>query len=181
MSLETNKIFGAVLGTLVFAMGVGMVSDMIYHVEAPEKPGFEVAVAGEATAAETPADAPTEEPIAVRLASADAAKGESLTKACVACHDLSSANANKVGPGLWEIVNRKPGAHEGFSYSGAMVEFGAANVWDYQHLDAFLANPKKVVAGTKMAYAGMKKPEDRAALVAYLRTLSANPAPLPTP
>jgi cytochrome c len=179
MSLEFNKIAGAGLGALVFAMGVGFVSDLIFHVEAPEKPGFEVAVAESAPAeGEAPAAAEVE-PIAVRLASADAAKGEGLTKACAACHVFDSSDVNKVGPGLWNIVNRKPGTHADFSYSAGMVAFGEANVWDYDHLDAFLANPKGVVEGTKMAYAGMKKPQDRADLIAYLRTLSDSPAPLP--
>jgi cytochrome c len=181
MSLEFNKIAGAGLGALVFAMGVGFVSDLIFHVEAPERPGFEVAVAEAAPTEEAGAgaEAATVEPIAVRLASADPAKGEGLTKACAACHTFDSGNANKVGPGLWDIVNRTPGTHADFGYSAAMVEFGKANVWDYEHLDNFLAAPKVVVEGTKMAYAGMKKPEDRANLIAYLRTLSDSPAPLP--
>lgn len=178
MSLEFNKVSGAILGSLVFAMGVGFASELIFHVDEPETPGFEVAVSEEAPAAGG-AEESTVAPIAVRLASADPAKGESLTRACAACHVFDSSNANKVGPGLWEIVNRTPGTHEGFNYSAAMVEFGQANVWDYDHLDHFLTNPKGLVAGTKMAYAGMRKPEDRADLIAYLRTLSASPAPLP--
>jgi cytochrome c len=180
MSLEFNKVAAAGLSALVFAMLVGFVGDLIFDVEAPERPGFEVAVeegapaegGGEAAAA-------TVEPIAVRLASANAEKGQSLAKACTACHVLDSSDTNKVGPGLWNIVNRKPGTHGGFSYSAPMVAFGEANVWDYDHLDAFLTNPKGTVAGTKMAYAGMKKPQDRADLIAYLRSLSDSPAPLP--
>jgi cytochrome c len=180
MSLEFNKLAGAVLGTLTFAMGVGFVAELIFTQEPSEKPGFEVAVAEEAPAADAGAAAEVVvEPIAVRLASADPAKGESLTKSCAACHVLDSSDVNKVGPGLWNIVNRKPGAHADFKYSAAMVEFGNANVWDYNHLDNFLANPKASVPGTKMAYAGMKKPEDRANLIAYLRTLADTPAPLP--
>ncbi len=179
MSLEFNKVSGAILGSLVFAMGVGFVADLIFHVEAPETPGFEVAVAEDAPADAGAAEEPTVAPIAVRLASADASAGESLTRACAACHDFSSANANKVGPGLWDIVNRTPGTHADFSYSAALTEFGQENVWDYEHLDEFLANPKAYVPGTKMAYAGMRKPEDRADLIAYMRTLSDNPAELP--
>lgn len=178
MSPETNKVAGAVLGTLVFAMGIGFVADLIFAVEEPETPGFEVAVAEEG-AAEVAAPADDVEPIAVRLATADAAAGEGAAKACVACHVLDSSNANKVGPGLWDIVGRVPGSHEGFNYSAALIEYGQTHVWDYEQLDAFLANPKAVVPGTKMAYAGLKRPEARADLIAFLRGLSDNPAPLP--
>lgn len=180
MSLETNKIAGAVLGTITFALGLGFVAELIFSQEAPEKPGFEVVVEDAALAAGAAEAAPeAAAPIATRLASADAAKGEATAKACAGCHVLDSSNANKVGPGLWNIVNRTPGAHEGFQYSPAMVEFGKANVWDYTHLDNFLAAPKAVVPGTKMGYAGLKKPEDRANVIAYLRSLADTPAPLP--
>jgi cytochrome c len=183
MSLEFNKIAGAGLGALVFAMGIGFVSSLIFEAHEPEKPGFEVAVTEEAAPAEGGAPAAAEvEPIAVRLASADAAAGQAVSKQCGTCHDLTSANANKVGPGLWNIVDREPGHHEGFSYSPAMVEFGKANPnWNYDHLDDFLANPKGSVPGTKMAFAGVKKPVDRANLIAFLRTLSDNPVALPSP
>ncbi len=180
MSLETNKVAGALLGTITFALGLGFVAELIFSEEAPEKPGYEVAVAEAAPAAGGEA-APAEEaaPIATRLASADPAKGEAAAKACAGCHVLDKTNANKVGPGLWNIVGRTPGTHEGFQYSPAMVEFGKANVWDYDHLDHFLVSPKTLVPGTKMGYAGLKKPEDRANVIAYLRSLADTPAPLP--
>ncbi|BBE72696.1 c-type cytochrome [Oharaeibacter diazotrophicus] len=183
MSLELNKIAGALLGTLTFAFGVGFISELIFEQESPEKPGFEVAVAEGGAAEGAGAAAPAEavESIAVRLAKADPAKGETVAKACAGCHSFDNSGANKVGPGLWNVVNRVPGSHEGFQYSPAMVEFGKANVWDYDHLDHFLAQPKALVAGTKMGFAGIKKPDDRAAVIAYLRSLSDSPAALPAP
>ena len=117
----------------------------------------------------------------MRLASADAGAGESVYKICAACHTADNGGANKVGPNLWDIVNRPIASHEGFSYSGAMQEFAQDGtvVWDYQHLDDFLASPKGLVKGTAMGFAGIKKPDERADLIAYLHTLSDNPAPLP--
>jgi cytochrome c len=181
MSLEFNKVAGAFLGTLTFVMGVGFVAELIFEQEPPEKPGFEVAAAeGEAQAEGGGEEAAAVEPIAVRLAAADPAKGEGVAKACATCHDLSSANTNKAGPGLWNIVGRKPAGHEGFAYSPAMVEYSNTHAeWNWENLDHFLASPKAEVPGTKMGYAGVKKPDDRASLIAYLRTLSDSPLPLP--
>ena len=99
----------------------------------------------------------------------------------MACHTAEKGGPNKVGPNLWDIVNRPIASHEGFAYSGAMKEFsqGGTVHWDYEHLDHFLLSPKGLVKGTAMGFAGVKKTQDRADLVAYLHTLSDNPAPLP--
>jgi cytochrome c len=135
-----------------------------------------------APAAAAPAAAPAAADggsIADRLKAADVAAGGKSAKVCTACHSFADSGANKVGPGLWEVVNRKPGSHEGFKYSPAMVTFGESHVWDYATLDIYLTNPKVEVPGNKMAFAGVKKPEDRANIIAYLRSLSASPAPLP--
>lgn len=178
MSLEFNKVAAAILGSMVFAMGTGLLADVIYSSEAPETPGFDVAVAeGEAAGGE--AEVAAVEPIAVRLASATVENGLKVSRGCASCHDFEKGGPNKTGPNLWETVNRKPGTHEGYSYSGAMVEYGNTHVWDFEQLDAFLANPKEVVPGTKMGYAGLRNPEDRADLIAYLQSLSDNPVPLP--
>jgi len=179
MSFETNKVLGAILGTITFTLGVSFLSELIFKHEPPEKPGYDVAVAEEAPAGAAPAAAEAVAPIADRLKTADAAKGEASAKACAACHALDSSGANKVGPGLWEVINRTPGTHPGFTYSQAMTDFGKTHTWDYAALDTFLTSPKADVPGTKMGFAGFKKPEDRANVIAYLRTLSANPAPLP--
>lgn len=179
-SAKLNMIAGAILSVLLLTMGLGIVSEIIFHQGAPEKPGYEIIVA-EADSEPAPAqDAPQVEPIAVRLASASAADGERLIRACVACHDFSSANTNKVGPGLWEVVGRAPASHEGFRYSSGMQAYAQEHeTWTYENLDHFLAAPRQEVSGTSMGYAGMRRPEDRANLVAYLRTLSDNPQPLP--
>ncbi|MEQ8451731.1 MAG: cytochrome c family protein [Nitratireductor sp.] len=179
-SFELNKLLGGLLGAAFVVFTIGIVSDSIFASPAPENAGYAIEVAEEEGGGGGPA-APEIEPIAVRLASADAGAGESVYKKCAACHTADKGGANKVGPNLWDIVNRPIASHEGFSYSGAMQEFAQDGtvVWDYQHLDDFLASPKGLVKGTAMGFAGIKKPDQRADLIAYLHTLSDNPAPLP--
>lgn len=183
-SAKLNTIAGAVLFVLLLTMGLGILSEILFERHEPEKPGFEIVVAeagGEEGGAPA-ADEPQVEPIAVRLASASAEDGEKLTRACAACHDFSKGGPNKVGPELWGILGRKPGGREGFRYSNAMVAYGdEVGEWTYDELDHFLTKPKDLVPGTAMGYAGMRKPGDRANLIAYLRTLSDNPQPLPEP
>ena len=179
-SFEFNKWLGAFLGTVFVVFSVAIISDGIFAAPHPEKEGFAIE-ATEAEAAGGGPAAPTEEPIAVRLASADAAAGQAVEKKCAACHTVDKGGANKVGPNLWSIVNRPVASHEGFAYSGAMKEFaqGGSVVWDYEHLDHFLASPKGLVKGTAMGFAGIKNPTERANLIAYLRTFADTPAPLP--
>lgn len=175
-SLQLNTVLGWVLGACLFAMGLMIISENIYHVDHPETPGYIIEVAeGPAAAAEEPAV----EPISVRLASADIGDGEKVFKKCVACHTIEDGGANKVGPALWNVVNRAIGTVSGFGYSGALTDFAGDQVWDYEHLDAFLENPKKYISGTSMGFAGLKKPGDRADVIAYLRAASNDPAPLP--
>jgi cytochrome c2 len=98
-----------------------------------------------------------------------AAAGEQVFKRCAACHMVGPDAKNRVGPELNGIVGRPAGTLEGFSYSKAMVEAGAGGlVWDDATLDAYLADPKAMVKGTKMAFAGLKSEEDRQAVIAYL-------------
>lgn len=177
-SFEFNKIAGAILGTLLLVMGLGIVAETIFHSGEMETPGYVVDVPEDGSATQTAA-APTEEPIAVLLASATADSGESVAKKCAACHSFDEGGANKVGPNLWNIVNATPAARDGFKYSSTMQGYGAENVWAYENLNAFLAAPKKYLKGTSMGFVGLKKPADRANMIAYLRSLSNAPAALP--
>lgn len=179
-SFELNKLLGGLLGAVFVMFSVSLASDAIFASPAPETPGYAIEVAEAEEGASGPAE-PEVESIAVRLASVDLAKGQSLYGRCVACHTPDNGGANKVGPNLWDIVNRPIATHEGFAYSGAMREFseGGTVVWDYDHLDHFIAAPKGLIRGTVMGFAGLKNPQDRADIIAYLHTLSDNPAPLP--
>jgi len=178
-SFEFNKIAGAVLFAALVAFGLGILSDIIFEGHEAEAPGYVIEVAasgGEAAGGEAVA----EEPIAALMASADAGAGEGVAKKCAACHSFEKGGANKVGPALWNIVNRPAAAAEGFKYSDGMKTFAEGDtVWDYERLNGFLAAPKKYVGGTSMGFAGLKKPTERADIIAYLRTLADSPAPLP--
>lgn len=180
-SSELNKYIMGFLATVFGVMTVSILSDSIFTTHAPEKPGFIIEAAEAEAGGETGAPAAEAVSIATLLASADAANGEKVFKKCAACHTTENGGANKVGPNLWNIVNRPMATHEGFSYSGAMKEFsqGGSVVWDYDHLNHFLLSPKGYIKGTAMGFAGDKKDNERADLIAYLRTLSDSPAPLP--
>ncbi len=178
-SFEFNKIAGAVLFAALVAFGLGMLSDIIFEGREAEAPGYIIEVA-ETEVEAADGEAAAEEPIAALLASADAAAGEAVAKKCAACHTFEKGGANKVGPVLWNVVNRPVAAVEGFKYSDALTAFAeGGTVWDYEQLDGFLAAPKSYVSGTSMGFAGLKKPADRANLIAYLRSLADEPAPLP--
>lgn len=180
-SFTLNKAAGAVLMVLILTMGVGIVSDIIFHPTIPGKPGYEIVVASVEDGTSQVEAVPEVEPISERLIVASASDGEKVAKKCAACHDFSQGGANKVGPALWDIVGRKPGGHEGFGYSAAMVAYGEENPeWSYEELDHFLLAPKKHLPGTSMGFAGLRKPDDRADMIAYLREQSDAPKPLPT-
>lgn len=176
MSFEWNKIAGAVLFALLVVFGLNVFSDILFEDEVPEVPGYVIAVAEDTGEG---GETVEEEPIAVLLASASAEAGEGVAKKCVACHSFEQGGGNKVGPALWDVLNRPVAAVDGFGYSGAMVEWGQGKVWDYDHMNGFLLAPKQYVPGTAMGFAGLKDAEDRADIIAYLRTLSDSPAPLP--
>lgn len=172
MSLEFSKLSASVLVAGLIAIGVGKLSSHVYHDgEMPEKRGFSIAVS-DAVAT----DAPTSEAatpavdMTALLASADPKVGEGLTKTCKACHDFSQGGANKVGPALWGISGKKIGVHEGYKYSADLAA-KSAEVWNEKNLNAFLEKPKAFAKGTKMAFPGIKKPEERAAVIKYLETL----------
>ncbi|MEM7618782.1 MAG: cytochrome c family protein, partial [Pseudomonadota bacterium] len=119
------------------------------------------------------------EPILALIADADIARGQKLSKACAACHSFDQGGANGVGPNLYSIVGAKKQNVAGFSYSGVLNQNGEEQ-WGYEALNKFLWKPKKYAPGTKMNYIGLKKPEDRAAMIAWLRTLSSSPKALPS-
>jgi cytochrome c len=174
-SFELNKILGAVLGTLLITLALNIFAGSIFTAHRPAKPGFEIAVTE--TPAAGPAEPKQEVPIANLLASADVKKGETISKKCMACHDLHKGGPNKVGPDLYGVVGRERGAHEGFSYSAAMK--GKSGKWTFDDLNHFLTSPRSFIPGTAMAFAGISKDQDRADLIAFLNTNSDNPLPLP--
>jgi len=180
-SFEFNKVIGAILATVFVVFSISIVSDAIFAAPVPEKPGFAIEAAEGDDHGGGGGEAAGPEPVAPLLASANVEAGQAVFKKCTACHTAENGGANKAGPNLWNIVNRPMATHEGFSYSGAMKEFsqGGTVVWDYEHLDHFLTSPKGYIKNTAMGFGGVKKTDERANLIAYLRTLSDSPAPLP--
>ncbi len=174
-----NTWLGAILSALMVMFALRTIIAESKHEGAHGKPGYEVAEMKDGAGGKAVVETPKvpDAPIAVALKSADADVGKNLSKACLACHSVEKGGANKVGPTLYGILGRKPGSHEGYTYSEAMK--AKAGAWGYEELYAFLANPKATVPGTKMSYAGMPKFEDRANLLAYLRTLADAPMPMP--
>ena len=173
MDDRNNTIAGWVLAGGIVALGLSIVSGMYFHAEAPEKEGFAVAAeaGGEAGGAAAV-------PIATLLATADIAKGEAVFKKCAACHTVAQGGPNGIGPNLWAAMGKPHGHVAGFSYSDALKS--VPGNWDFEGMDKWLANPKKYAPGTKMTFAGLGNPEERANLIAYLNAQGSN-LPLPPP
>jgi len=179
---EFNKIAGAVLGTGLGIMALGIIAESIYTPAVPAKPGFEIAVADTGGTGGDGQQA-TVAPIEVRLQTASADAGAKVATKCKGCHSFDpNGQRGPAGPNLYNVVGA-PAAHmEGFPYSPAMQARRASGaLWTFGDLDKFLTSPKAFVPGTAMGFAGLPKPEDRANVIAYLRSLSPNPVPLPPP
>ncbi|HPF77777.1 MAG TPA: cytochrome c family protein [Alphaproteobacteria bacterium] len=174
--MEFNKIFAAVLVAGIVAMFSGFIAKSLTHPRELEENAYKIE--GMASA-ETGAKEPMPEPILAMLADADVARGQKVSKACAACHSFEKGGPNGVGPDLYGVVGRKKQSHAGFSYSGSLTDQGG-DVWTYEELNKFLWKPKAYAPGTKMSFIGVKKPEDRAALIAWLRTQADSPKALPS-
>ena len=163
MKDRQNTINGWVLFAGVVALGASIVTGEIFHSERPEKMGYPiegVAVEGEGAEAE--------KPIAFYLATADATKGEAVFKKCAACHNADPGGANALGPALFGSMGKPLASHPGFPYSDALKSVGGT--WDWEKMSAWLANPKKFAPGTKMTFAGLSNPQDRADLMLWLNS-----------
>lgn len=179
--LEMNKIAGAILGAGVIAMMSGFIAqEVIFPGKVRLEGGhaYPIAVGNleTTTAAEEPAAGV--ETILPLLASADVAKGERAARKCTSCHAFEEGGPNKIGPALWGVVDRGIAADGSFAYSDALKGLSGEK-WTYENLNEFIARPKDFAPGTKMSFAGLRKTQDRADLVAYMRTMSSSPAPLP--
>jgi cytochrome c len=177
-SLETNKTLAALLTAGIIASGSGVISRILYHPSMPEQNAYVIAVPeGEKAHEAGGAGEPEAAPLPVLLAQASPEKGASEAKKCAACHSEEKGGPVKIGPPLWGVLGRDIASVEGFAYSDALL--GKEGQWTFDNLFAFIHGPKDWAPGTKMAFAGIKSPEDRADLLVYLRTLADEPVPLP--
>src|SRR6266403_3737085 len=175
-SFEVNKILGAILGTLLGVLSINIAAGAIFTPTKPAKPGYDVAVPEQAPAGK-PAEPEKQQPIEQLLANADTGRGENAAKKCQACHTFTKGGRNMVGPNLWSVVGRPRASEPGFNYSAAMK--GKGGNWTIDELNQFINNPRGFIPGTNMTFAGIQRGGERADVIAYLNSLSDNPAPLP--
>ena len=172
-TMTTTKAVGAVCGSLLVLMLAGWAGSALYHVGSTGHGGEEGEALTQAYTIATgeesaPAEAAGETiDVAALLAAGDAAAGEAVFKKCGSCHKLDGTDGT--GPHLNGVVGRAKGSAAGFGYSEAMLSV-AAESWTPEELFTFLESPKNDLPGTKMAFNGLPKPEDRANLIAFLAT-----------
>ena len=177
-SFEINKIVAAVLMVALLVIGIGKLSNVIFHVEKPETPGYAVEVE-QATTISSSTKTNVEEKIdmAALMAMGDIALGEKVFKKCAACHSIVKGGKNNIGPALYNVVGRKVGIINDYKYSKALSGYGKE--WTFEELNGYLLKPAKWIKGTKMSFAGLRKEKDRASVILYLNQNSDNPLPLP--
>jgi cytochrome c len=169
-----NTIAGWVLFAGIVALGSSIVAGEIFHSERPEKMGYPIeGVAQEGDAG----GAAAELPIEAYLAKADPAKGADVFKKCAACHNAEKGGPNQLGPNLWGVLGEPIGQGKGFAFSDVLAKKGGT--WNWDNLAQWLTSPKAFAPGTKMTFAGLGNPQDRANVIAFLNQHSDAPKPLP--
>tara|TARA_B100001250_G_C19502744_1_gene658119 strand:+ start:67 stop:609 length:543 start_codon:yes stop_codon:yes gene_type:complete len=178
-SFEINKVIAAILMVALLIIGIGKLSNIIFHVDKPKTPGYAIeveqaVVTNSVASAETVVETID---ISALMVLGDVATGEKIFKRCAACHSIEKGGANKIGPALYNVVGRKVGGVGEYKYSKALMNY--KKNWTFEELNGFLLKPAKWIKGTKMAYAGLRKESERASVIKYLNQNSDNPLPLP--
>jgi cytochrome c len=178
-SFELNKIVAAILMVALLVIGIGKLSDIIFHVEKPKTPGYKVEIEQVvATGSETSSEANEEKiDIGALMAMGDLVTGEKVFKKCAACHSIVKGGKNNIGPALYNVVGRQVGSISDYKYSKALSQYGKE--WTFEELNGYLIKPAKWIKGTKMAFAGLRKEKDRASVILYLNQNSDSPLSLP--
>jgi len=177
-SFELNKIIAAILMVALLVIGLGKITDRVFHVNKPEKPGYKVEVENQSISSSSETTEVIEKiDIAALMAQGDIVSGEKIFKKCAACHSINKGGKNKIGPALYNIVGRAVGEVDDYKYSKALASYGKE--WTFEELNGFLLKPASYIKGTKMSYAGLRKEKDRASVIKYLNQNSDSPKPLP--
>ena len=180
-SFEFNKILAAIILALIVVVIISKVGDIIVDTDKTNLKEtayiIDIPKSDSKISATSVAALEDIQPILDLLATASLENGEKIYKKCGACHNYEKGGKSKIGPNLWNILNRPKGSVDGFAYSNALVEFGGN--WTDEDLNNFLYKPKAYIDGTKMNFAGLKNAQDRADLILFLHQQSDNPVPLP--
>ena len=174
-SFEINKIIAAVLVVFLVVFGISKISNLVYHVEKPNKSAYKV----EVVKVSSSKDSSTTETVDISalLVMGSVEHGQKVFKNCSACHSVKKGGKNKIGPALYNVLGRNMAALEDYKYSKALIAYGKS--WTFDKMNSFLIKPQSYIKGTKMAFAGLKKEKDRASIILFMNQNSDNPLPLP--
>ena len=174
-----NKIIVSIVLAVILILGINKITDTIFYVEKPEKSAYQIASIATVTSTTSDEESSANSEsgnIMALFASTNAAEGAKIFKKCAACHSITEGGANKIGPALWGVLGRPAGSVPGYKYSKAMAAHGKN--WSFEEMNGFLTKPKDWIKGTKMSFAGLKKAEDRAAVILYMNENTNSPLQL---
>ena len=179
-SFEINKIIAAILMTALVLIGIGKLTDVIFHVDKPKESAYKIEGVEVASSNETKKDKKAvKEVVDIKslLAMGDLSHGQKVFKKCSACHMIVSDGKNMIGPNLWGVIGRQAGSITDYKYSKAMIAYGKE--WSFEEMNAYLIKPQAYIKGTKMAFAGLRKEKDRASVILYMNSKSDSPLTTP--
>ena len=173
-----NKIIASIILAVILVLGINKITDVIFHVEKPEKSAYQIASTSTTTTTETTSASSSSGSgeIMALLASASVADGKKVFKKCAACHSIAKGGGNKIGPALWGVLGRQAGSVSDYKYSKAMAAHG--KTWSFEEMNSFLIKPRDWIKGTKMSFAGLKSKNDRVAVILYMNEKTDSPLPL---
>ena len=178
---EINKILASIIVAIIIFVIIGLVGNLVIKInyDEPQITAYKIDIPETSADSSTQTSANDEmvESISLLLAGASLEQGEKIFKKCGACHNNEKDSKSKIGPNLWNLINRQKASVSGFAYSKALSDYGGK--WTFEELNEFLYKPKEYIRGTKMNFAGLNDVGDRADLILWLRQYSDNPVPLP--
>ena len=178
---EVNKILASIIVAIIIFVIIGLVGNFVIKINYDESQEtaykIDIPEASVDSTIQKATNVEMVEAISSLLASASLEKGEKNFKKCGACHNYKKGSKSKIGPNLWDLINRQKASASGFAYSKSLSEYGGK--WTFEELNEFLYKPKEYISGTKMNFVGLKDVKDRANLILWLKQQSDNPIPLP--